>query len=131
MEVIGDYMTPSVRSVDSSATVQEAAKLMHAQGVGSLLVKDNGKYVGILTDSGLARRVVGEAMDARTTRVSEVMSKTLLTLDRGHSVEEANEFMRQHQSRHLIVTDQDQIIGVLSVKDLVAYFVKWHRVEEG
>ncbi|NIR53353.1 MAG: CBS domain-containing protein [Nitrospinaceae bacterium] len=95
---------------------------MHSKNVGSLLVKDKEDYVGIVTETNLSQTVVAKGLDSSTTKVSEVMSHPLLTLERSEQVEEANKFMAKHKIRHLGVTENGKIIGVLSVKDLVSYY---------
>jgi signal-transduction protein with cAMP-binding, CBS, and nucleotidyltransferase domain len=130
MEDIGDYMSSSVVSVDSEATVQETVHAMHANNVGSVLIKEAGEYIGIVTETDLTRKVLGKGLDAETTIVTSVMTSPVLSLDRYLPVEEANQFMHKNKIRHLAVTEEDKIVGVLSIKDLVSYFTKDFRMQE-
>ncbi len=124
LEEIGDYMSSPVLTVDSQASVQEAAQYMHASNVGCLLVQEFDNYIGILTESDLTRKVVSKGLNSESIQVSSIMSKPLHKLDRFLPVEEANEFMHKNKIRHIAVTEEDKVVGVLSVKDLVAYYAK-------
>ncbi len=130
LEEIGDYMSSPVISIDSELTVQEAAQQMHAKNVGSVLVRVHDKYVGILTETDLLRKVVAKKLDPVTARVSSVMTKPILSMDRFMPVIEAEEFMKKKNIRHLTVTEDDEIVGMLSVKDLVSCYSKSFRMVE-
>ena len=130
LEEIGDYMNSPVLSIDSELTVQEAAQQMHAKNVGSLLVRVFKKYVGILTETDLTRKVVAKGLNPETTMVSLVMSKPVCSMDRYMPAEEAEEFMKRKNIRHLAVTEADEIVGMLSVKDLVSCYSKSFRMVE-
>ncbi len=120
---ISDYMSPSVISVGSDSTIQETAKLMHEKNIGSVLIKENDEYVGIVTETDLSRKVLGGGLDPKTTKIDAVMTpQPLFTLDCHQPVTDANAFMAQKKIRHLPVTENDKIVGVISVKDLVAFF---------
>jgi signal-transduction protein with cAMP-binding, CBS, and nucleotidyltransferase domain len=130
LEEIGDYMSSPVISIDSELTVQEAAQQMHAKNVGSVLVRIYDKYVGILTETDLSRKVVAQKLNPATTMVSSVMTKPILSMDRYMPVKEAEEFMKKKNIRHLAVTEEDKIVGILSVKDLVSCYSKSFRMVE-
>ncbi|MCH8312608.1 MAG: CBS domain-containing protein [Nitrospinae bacterium] len=122
LEEIGDYMTSPVFNVDSESFVKEAAQIMQSKHIGSLFVKEGDKFVGIITENDLSRKVVADNLDPATTKVSEIMTAPILTLDCIEHVEKANQLMAQNKIRHMGVTKKDEIIGILSVRDLVAYF---------
>ena len=130
LEEIGNYMSSPVLSIDSELTVQEGAQQMHARKVGALLVRKGEKYVGILTESDLTRKVVAKGLNLETTMVSAVMTQPIFTMDRYMPVEEAEEFMKNRKIRHLAVTEADDIVGMLSVKDLVSCYSKSFRMVE-
>ncbi len=127
---IGDYMSSPVISIDSELTVQEAAQQMHAKNIGALLVRVFEEYVGIITETDLARKVVALGLNLETTLVSSVMTKPLLSMDRYIPVEEAEEFMKKHKIRHLAVTEEDEVVGMLSVKDLFLCYSKAFKMTE-
>ncbi len=122
LEVIGDYMKSPPIHVEADTSVQEAAKLMHSKSIGSLLVKEGEEFVGIVTETDFSRKVVAAGADAESTAVSKVMTHPILSLDVTERVAEANIFMASHKVRHLGVTRDGKIVGILSVKDLVSFF---------
>lgn len=130
MDELGDYMNSSILSIDHESSVQEAAQYMQANHVGSLLVKKFDEYVGIITDTDLTRKVLSPGLDPDATEVAEIMTSPLLTMDRYIPIDQANEFMRKNKIRHLVVTEADQIVGVISVRDLVAYYAQSFRMTE-
>ena len=130
LEDIGNYMSSPVLSIDSELTIQEAAQQMHAKNVGALLVRVYDKYVGILTETDLAGKVIAKGLNPETTFVSSIMTKPILSMDRYMPVEEAEEFMKKKNIRHLAVTEEGEIVGILSVKDLVSCYSKSFRMVE-
>ena len=130
LEEIGDYMSSPVISIDSELTVQEAAQQMHAKNVGSVLVRIYDKYVGVLTETDLSRKVVAQKLNPETTMVSSIMTTPIISMDRYMPVIEAEEFMKNKKIRHLVVTEEDEIVGILSVKDLVSCYSKSFRMVE-
>jgi len=130
MDEIGDYMSSPVLNIDSESTIQEAGQYMRVNGVGSLLVKEFGEFVGMITETDLTRRVIAKGLNSETTKVADVMTKPILSMDRYFPVDQANEFMHQHNIRHLAVTEEDKIVGILSVKNLVSYYAKSFRMAE-
>jgi len=126
---VGEYMSSPVLRIDSQASVQEAAIMMEKSGVGSLIVEKYGDDVGILTEKELTQKVLAKGVNPEELKVSEVMSP-ILSMDRYMLIEEANQYMHKNRIRHLAITDDDKIVGMLSVKDLVAYFSKDFRMQE-
>ncbi len=130
MEDVGDYMSAPPMYVESESTVQEAAQYMQAQNVGSLLVKSLDDFVGILTETDITRKCVAVGKSPEEMVVTDLMTSPVKSMDRYLPIEEANEFMRKNKIRHLAVTEEDKIVGMLSIKDLVAFFVKSFRTSE-
>ncbi|HBP12380.1 MAG TPA: histidine kinase [Nitrospina sp.] len=130
MDEIGDYMISPILSIDLESSVQEAAQFMVAHNIGSVLVKEFEEYVGIVTETALTRKVLGKGLNAESTPVSEIMTSPILSLDCYLPVEEANRFMHKNKIRHLAVTEEEKIVGILSVKDLVSYFSRDFRMQE-
>ncbi|MGA1875630.1 MAG: cyclic nucleotide-binding/CBS domain-containing protein [bacterium] len=124
MKEIGEYMSSPVLTIDADSTVKEAAKHMGANHVGALLVKKGDEYVGIVTDSDMARKIIGKGLDPEATRVSEIMSQPIMSIDRFLPIEQADEMMQKGNIRHLAVTEEEKIVGVLSVKDLILFRAK-------
>lgn len=130
MDEIRDYMISTVLNIDIESSVQEAAQFMVSHSIGSVLVKEFDEYVGIVTERDLTRKVLGKGLNPDITRVTEIMTSPILSMDCYLPIEEANRFMHKNKIRHLVVTEEDKIVGILSVKDLVAYFSKDFRMQE-
>ncbi len=130
MDEIGDYMTSPVMKIDAEATVSEAAEMMNSNNIGSLIISRLGEDVGIITERDLTQKVLALNKNPESIAVSEIMTSPILTMDRYLPVDEANEFMRKNKIRHLAVTEEDKIVGLLSVSNLVAYFSKSFRMQE-
>jgi len=124
LDDIGDYMSFPIFSIDHDSTVQEAAQYMRVSNVGSLLIKEFDSFVGIVTDTDLTRKVVGGGLNPETTPIDKIMTQPVKSIDRFLPVEEANQFMHQNKIRHLAVTENEKIVGMLSIRDLVAYYAK-------
>jgi signal-transduction protein with cAMP-binding, CBS, and nucleotidyltransferase domain len=124
LDDIGDYMSSPVFSIDHDSTVQEAAQYMRVSNVGSLLIKEFDDFVGIVTETDLTRKVVGGGLNPESTPISKIMTQPVQSMDRFLPIEEANHFMHKNKIRHLAVTEDEKIVGMLSIKDLVAYYAK-------
>ena len=123
-------MISTVLSIDIDSSVQEAAMFMTANNIGSLLVKQFDEYVGIVTETELARKVLGKGLNRESIGIEEVMTSPLFSIDRYLPIEEANRFMHKNKIRHLRVTEEDKIVSILSMKDLAAYFSKDFGMQE-
>lgn len=122
-EELSDYMSPTVNSVESDTKVQDAAQFMHEKNIGLVLIKEKDEYIGIVTETDLTRKVLGGGLDPKTTKVTAVMTpQPIITLDCHLPVTDANAFMAKKKIRHLPVTENDKIVGMISVKDLVSFF---------
>ena len=130
MDGIDDYMISIVPSIDIDSSVQEAAMFMTANNIGSLLVKKFDEYVGIVTETELARKVLGKGLNRESIGIEEFMTSPIFSMDRYLPVEEANRFMHKNKIRHLRVTEEDKIVSILSMKDFVTYFSKDFGMQE-
>ena len=130
MDGIDDYMITTVLSIDIDSSVQEAAMFMTANNIGSLRVKKFDEYVGIVTETELARKVLGKGLNRESIGVEEVMTSPVFSMDRYLPVEEANRFMHKNKIRHLRVTEENKIVSILSMKDFVTYFSKDFGMQE-
>jgi CBS domain-containing protein len=119
---VEQYMSHDVRSIHRAATIKEAGLLFQKYKVGSLIVDDGSRYIGIVTDSDLSRKAVAKGLDPNTTTVKACMSKALVTIEEDELVSEAMSLMKKQGIRHLPVTADGTIIGVLSTADLLRAF---------
>jgi len=119
-------MAESLLSIGPTANILEATHIMHDNEVHSLLVEENGEYIGIITNHDISRKMVAEDLDPEKMLVAEVMSFPLLKLESQESMEKAAKIMRDHCVHHLAVTEHGQMLGILSITDYHKYMVKKH-----
>jgi signal-transduction protein with cAMP-binding, CBS, and nucleotidyltransferase domain len=120
--LVSDYMSHDVRSIHRDASIKQAGQLLQKHKVGSLIIDDGSRYIGIVTDSDLTRKAVAKGLDPNTTTVATCMSRPLVTIEEDESLTEAMLLMKKQSIRHLPVTADATIIGVLSVSDLLRAF---------
>ena len=119
---VAEHMSPDLRSVPQTATLREAGRLMQKWKTGSLLVTDHHTYVGFITDSALARDVVANGLDANTTPVQACVRTPLVAIRGDRPLIEAVRLMKEHATRHLAVAQDGDIIGVISVSNILRYY---------
>jgi CBS domain-containing protein len=119
---VAEHMSPDLRSVPQTATLREAGRLMQKWKTGSLLVTDSHAYVGFITDSALARDVVANGLDANTTPVQACVRKPLVSIRGDRPLIEAVRLMKEQATRHLAVAQDGDIIGVISVSNILRYY---------
>ena len=133
MATISDILATKggrVASISPHATVYEAAKRMNHDKIGSLLVLDEDRLAGIITERDILVRVVAQRRDAGTTRVGEVMTTELVCARLHTSVEEARLVMKERRIRHMPVLDDDdgeELLGIISIGDLNAHEAYSHE----
>ena len=108
-----------VWSIAPGDTAYKALQLMSEYNFGSLLVIDKGKVVGIFTERDYARKVILKGKSSKTTPVSELMTKKVLFVDPGTSVENCMALMIDKCVRHLPVMEKKKLVGIVTVGDVV------------
>jgi CBS domain-containing protein len=106
-------------SVTPDATVYDSIALMAQKGIGAVLVISQGKLTGIISERDYARKIVLEGRSSRGTRVREIMTPDPVTARPENTVEECMSIMTQCRVRHLPVLDGENLIGIVSIGDLV------------
>lgn len=114
-----DVMTnkPIVAAKDIS--LKDAAAIMAEKNVNSLLIIDSEKAIGIITDEDLVRKVISKGLDAKKTKVEDVMATDLVTISPGKDVYDALILMRNHDIRQLPVIEKNKLVGFLTSKDIL------------
>lgn len=108
-----------VWSISSTDSVYDALAELAEKGVGALVVVDDGELLGIMSERDYARKVILHGRDSASTRVSEIMTSELFTVEPTQSVSDCMELMTEHRIRHLPVVDDGKLIGVVSIGDVV------------
>ena len=119
---VAEHLSPEVRSVQQDTSLREAGQLMEKWKTGSLLVTNNRSYVGFITDSILAREVVAKGLDPAGTMVKACMREPLIAIEADRPLIEAVRMMKEQATRHLGVTQDGEIIGVISVSNILRYY---------
>jgi CBS domain-containing protein len=115
---INEVMTHDPRTVTPDSTVEEAARLMRDDDVGSIPLVEGSKCVGTVTDRDIVLRVVAESRGL-DTRVGEIASKQIVTVDPQQPVDEAMRLMAEHQVRRLPVCEDDgRLVGIVAQADI-------------
>ena len=110
----------AVFSVPPTATAHDSARVMCENGIGAVLVLDGETLVGIFTERDALRRVVVPGHDPRATRVSDVMTKAMVTCVPDTTLDECGAIMTTRRIRHLPVMDDKGLHGLVSIGDLLA-----------
>ena len=108
-----------VCSIDPDASVYDAMKRMAEKGIGALLVMEGTKVVGVISERDYARKVILQGRASRSTRVREIMTSHVLYAEPDQNIEECMALMTEKRVRHLPVMAGGQVIGVISIGDLV------------
>ncbi len=113
----------AVWTMPPEATVYDAIKMMAEKSAGAMLVVSEGKLLGIVSERDYARKVILKGKMSRDTKVSEIMSSPVTTVDLERTADECMRLVTEKRIRHLPVVDQGQLVGVISIGDLVKAIV--------
>jgi CBS domain-containing protein len=129
MPSVKDLMTKNVVTIDLHKTVYDAAVLMGENGKGCLVVMDDEIPVGIVTERDFVRRVLAKnrPLDAK---ISEIMTKPLVTIDPDASIREAARTMIKYKIRRLPVVKENKLVGIIVVSDFARQLSKKTITEE-
>ncbi|WP_052850502.1 CBS domain-containing protein [Streptomyces avicenniae] len=117
---VGEVMTPVVTALRPDASLVEAARLMRDQGVGEVLVAQDGVLLGMLTDRDITVRAVAEGLDPLLVRCHAVCTPDPLVVAPGDEVAVASRLLRAAAVRRLPVVDGDTVVGMVCADDVPA-----------
>ena len=112
-------MQTSIETINSDVSVQHAAQQMATKKIGALLVQQDGELKGIVTERDLVQKVLSQEKDANRLTVKTVMNHPLIDIDINRTIHDASDLMAEKWIRHLPVTENHKIVGILSVRDLI------------
>jgi CBS domain-containing protein len=119
MPKVREYMSQPPITISTVALVHEAAQKMRASDVGALVVQEDGKPYGIVTDRDIAIRAVAQGLNPETTPVGSICSKELTTVSPDDNIDVVLKLMREKALRRVLVVDYEKApIGVVSLGDL-------------
>ena len=112
-------MKQDLAKVHGSTTVSDAAKIMRDRKIGSIFVEHNQQIVGIVTETDIVRQIVSRDQMPGFVPVVSIMSSPVIGIEASRPITEAADLMERNQTRHLAVMKAGDIVGVLSVRDLL------------
>lgn len=119
--LVKDAMNRRVIVVKPDTTVREAAKVMTKFRIGSLVVMEDDKLVGIITELDIIWKVVANDSDPNTTLVRDVMTKKVITIKPNKSLEDAADLMVHNKIKKLPVVEDHKLVGILTATDLISF----------
>ena len=129
MVPVKSFMVPKVKfaTIERDTDAQTAARIMRDRGIGSLFVTNGKEIIGILTDTDMVRRVVATGVDMRKTTAEQIMSAPIVMIEGDKTVLDANDLMAKTHIRHLGVTQDGKLVGMISVRDIVVFLTNLPR----
>ena len=127
MKTIGDIMSTTLFSTTPNTSAFDAVEEMYKNKIGALFIKENDDFLGIFTKIDWMHLFLRGDCDPHKIKVKEVMSSPLITIDKNAPLANASALIEEKKIRHIAVTDNEKIVGMLSVKDLQTYYLHLHE----
>jgi CBS domain-containing protein len=121
--ILAHKKVSTVWSIGPNATVIDAIRLMDEKNVGALPVVENGKLVGIVSERDYTRKVILKGRSSKDTPVSDIMTKQVIMVNPSNSLTECMQIMTDKRVRHLPVLEGTNLVGILSIGDLVNWLI--------
>ena len=113
-----DIMITEVAVVDENVSAKEVAEIMSQEGVSAVIVTVKGKAKGILTERDILKRIVAEDKNSKKTKVKDIMSSPLVTIEPSTDLEEAAHLMFEKKIKNLPVIHENRLIGLVNLQDI-------------
>jgi CBS domain-containing protein len=115
---VREIMTKNVINMQVSTTLEEAARAMREQDIGNVVVAEDERLVGLVTDRDIVIRAVADGMDPTTTTLGSVASRDIIAIQPDDTAQAAALLMREQAIRRVLVVDEQGLCGILSIGDL-------------
>ena len=122
-EILKSKSIQTVHTIAAEATVLDAVKRMFEVNTGALVVLENGRVIGMVSERDCARKVILEELSAREARVGQIMSTRVLIVRPDRTRDECMALMTENRLRHLPVMHDERLVGLVSIGDLVKHAV--------
>ena len=120
-------MSTTLFATTPNTSAFKAVEEMYKNKIGALLIEENGNYVGIFTKTDWMHLFLGGDCDPHKVNVGDVMSTPIVTISKDEYLPKATALIEEKKIRHIAVTDESKIVGMLSVKDLQTYYLRLHE----
>jgi CBS domain-containing protein len=114
----------SIFSVSPETSVLDALKVMMDKNISALLVMDGSNLKGIFTERDYARKIILLGKSSKATKITEVMTEKLVTIELGTSIDQCMQIMTERRIRHLPILENGLVIGIISIGDLVKFVIE-------
>jgi len=129
MPKLSHVMITNLKTIACTASIIEAAKRMRAEGIGSLLVERPGKLlrdpdskiIGLVSETDIIRKAVADDKSLHDTTVESIITSPMITVEPTWPIEEAYEMMKLQGVRYLLVTESENVVGLISLRDILVY----------
>ncbi|MET7259495.1 CBS domain-containing protein [Dyadobacter fermentans] len=121
--VMGNKPVNAIWSVTQDNTVFEALELMAEKNIGAVLVLEDNELIGIFSERDYARKVILQGRGSRDTLIRDVMTSKVITVETDEKIEECMQIMSDKHIRHLPVNNDGQLVGIISINDIVSAII--------
>jgi len=118
---VKEVMNPQVVAAKPQATIKEAAQIMSQMRIGCLVVMENDKVVGIVTESDIIGKVVANKKDPEKVTVEDVMTRNIIFTTPDETLDDAAEKMVENKIKRLPVLDDKKLVGIITATDLISF----------
>jgi CBS domain-containing protein len=118
MASIGNYIVRDVVGLEGTTPCREAADLMAKRHIGAIGVRQGGRIVGLITERDLVTRILSRGLQCETP-IAEAMRRDVPTIESDVNEVECASLMKEHETRHLLVRERDDVIGLISMRDVM------------
>ncbi len=125
MSTVAQIMTKGPKTIGPKVSIASAAKAMRQRRVGSLFIKKGKQLVGIVTDTDIVRRAVASGKPLGKMTVEKIMTAPVCTIEGSASIDDAQSMMAELGVRHLGVSKNGEITGVISVRDVLSFYKRY------
>jgi signal-transduction protein with cAMP-binding, CBS, and nucleotidyltransferase domain len=124
---VHQIMRENVVTVGEDALIKDISHTMKEKGVGSVIIVDGKKPLGIVTEQDLVRKVIAQGMDPQMTKVNQVMERRMVSVESSRDLADAVALMGNSEVKHLPVIDHGKLVGIITAKDIIRiepYFIE-------